>query len=138
MFDENRYNIYKNKDGRWRVYDKITRKVTSFPRLLMANKLGRPLMADEDVHHIDENPDNNNLTNLEVINHVKHEKIHTIKYDWQDKIMICPECGKEFLWTIKQQRTRNRKKKGPFCSRRCVGLYGQREQMRRKTQTECA
>ena len=44
--------------------------------------------------------------------------------------------------TRKQQQYRKsserRGKKGPFCSRRCSGLYGTDEQRRRKSMTECA
>lgn len=33
--DKNRYTTYTCEDGRVRVYDKITKKVTSYPRMLM-------------------------------------------------------------------------------------------------------
>lgn len=142
MFDENRYTIYKNKDGRWRVYDKETKKVFSYPRLLMANKLGRSLEAGEDVHHIDGNTDNNSLDNLEIIDHKEHDRIHAQKYDWEDLEMICPECGNIFIWTIKQQKNkhniRDMEKSGPYCSRHCCGIHNQKEQMRRKMHAECA
>ena len=45
--------------------------------------------------------------------------------------MICPVCNKIFIWTAKQQHTKYRKEEwldkksaGPFCSKRCQGLYG--------------
>ena len=55
---------YTAKDGRKRIVIKkdngsITSK--SYPRLVMEQKLGRPLLPEEDVHHKDENPLNNNI-----------------------------------------------------------------------------
>lgn len=157
MLDENRYTTYINKDGRTRVYDKVTHKVTSYPRLLMANKLGRPLKADEDVHHIDGNKENNSLDNLTVVKHGEHQREHNIEKinegiwknhtSFTDKIMICPICGNEFLWTAERQYARyqnnlrkNRKTymSNPFCSPRCCGIRNQQEQMLRKAQAECA
>ncbi len=46
-------------------------------RLVMANEIGRPLLPDEAVHHIDGNPENNDLSNLQLFEtnsaHLKHE-----------------------------------------------------------------
>ena len=124
MLDLSNYNVYQCKDGRMRAYNKTTHAVTSYPRLLMEMILGRPLNNDEDVHHIDENPLNNRIENLEVINHKKHDAIHggkNRKYFPINK--ICPVCGKEFTWTEKRQSTYYSKKlsHGPYCSKRCAG-----------------
>lgn len=110
----------------------------------MEQILGRPLLETEDVHHKDENPLNNNPDNLEVIDHVVHTKNHAIKYQWTDKKMKCPICGKSFIWTAKQQENAfknsnrkdriNRKNNGPFCSKKCAGIYSQRIQMKYKNQ----
>ena len=45
-------------------------------RHLMEQHLGRPLAADEDVHHRDGNKQNNDLSNLEVIGHGDHARAH--------------------------------------------------------------
>jgi len=128
MHDLSNYNIYTCKDGRVRAYNKITHAVTSYPRLLMEIKLGRPLLKTEDVHHIDENPQNNNIENLEVVDHREHDRQHARKYF--DKEMICPICGKTFIWTAYQQvkRAGNMQRKnriipkiGPCCSKSCAG-----------------
>lgn len=130
--------VYKCKDGRTRVYDPETKKVRSYPRYLMGQYLGRPLLPEEDVHHIDENPLNNDISNLEVIMHGEHQRRHSQKYF--DKEMTCPICGKEFVWTSQQQqkhagnvKRQSRRDTGlVFCSKRCSGTYGQRIQASRK------
>ena len=64
MTDLDNYNVYQNKDGRYRAYNKITHKVTSYPRVLMESILGIQLLPTEDVHHKDEDYTNNNPDNL--------------------------------------------------------------------------
>lgn len=136
MIDKSKYTIYTNKDGRTRCYNKETKKVTSYPRLLMEEKLGRPLEPYEQVHHIDENPKNNSLDNLTIELLREHQKMHNPP-KYFDKLATCYFCGKEFLWTAKQQReftqnkSRGRSQNQPFCSKHCVGLYGRNEQLRR-------
>lgn len=61
------YNVYQNKDGRTRVYIKSTQKIMSYPKFIMEQKLGRSLLADEEVHHIDEDFTNNDPSNLIVL-----------------------------------------------------------------------
>lgn len=147
MTDLNNYNIYTNKDSRTRAYNKITHKVMSYPRVIMEQILGRPLLKTEDVHHKDENPLNNNPDNLEVIDHIKHTSAHSTKFHFEDKEMECPACGKIFVWTAQKQLNahRNSKRKdwnkrktaGPFCSRHCAGTYSQQLQMEsRKNKTD--
>lgn len=128
MIDLSGYNIYTNKDGRMRAYNKTTHSVTSYPRLLMEKALGRQLLKTEDIHHKDENPLNNDISNLEVIDHKEHERQHAAKYF--DKEMTCPICNKKFIWTAAQQirHTANSKRSeqrsqaiGPCCSKSCAG-----------------
>lgn len=134
---------YNCKDGRVRARvadDNNNSFVLSYPRILMEEKLGRPLEPYEDVHHIDGNPLNNDLSNLAVIAHGEHQRIHR-KY--RDTIATCAMCGKEFEWPAQSQRDfysnlRRRTQAGPFCSKRCVGLYGKQEQIRRNSNAECA
>ena len=126
--------IYECKDGRTRVYDPETQKVRSYPRYLIEQHLGREVLPNEDVHHIDENPLNNDISNLEIIMHGEHQRRHAQKYF--DKKVSCSCCGKEFVWTAKQQgdharnvRRPNRKNTGNvFCSKRCAGIYGRKVQ----------
>lgn len=107
----------------------------------MEQKLGYPLDPNDDVHHKDGNPLNNDIDNLELINHSVHDSMHSIKY--KDKIAVCCFCKKEFLWTAKQQsqfaanRKRNNRLYGPFCSKSCAGSFGKQEQIRRNANAEC-
>lgn len=90
------------------------------------------------MHHIDGNPLNNDVSNLLVLTKEEHNKIHGEENrKYYDKIMICPWCGEEFLWTAKQQerfnsnnnRGRNKNSLGmPFCSKSCAGKYGKQMQ----------
>lgn len=131
---ENDVTVYEpNKgDGRIRAYIKSMKCVVSYPKLLMAVHLGRDLDDDEEVHHIDENPLNNDLSNLIVLPKSEHAKLHgeEKRIVFEDKVMTCPICGKKFIWTVKQQRKfrQNNSGKGsvsgPFCSPHCCGFYG--------------
>lgn len=90
--------VYTNKDGRQRlviVTDEGVHTSKSYPRVLMERKLGRELLPEEDVHHIDGNKSNNDLSNLEVRLHGEHQREHSTKY--HDRLMICDVCGKEFI-----------------------------------------
>lgn len=133
-------NIYECKDGRLRAYVKGTKKVVSYPRLLLEEKLGRELEHGEQAHHVDGNPLNNNPDNLEVRMLGEHQREHNPQ-KYFDKEMTCFLCGKTFIWTVEQQRrhygnygrsSRNDKLRGhPFCSKRCSGMYGRNIQLKR-------
>lgn len=127
-------SIYECKDGRLRVYIKAEKRVMSYPKYLMEKELGRPLTHNEEVHHKDENPLNNQLSNLEVRKHGEHQAEHSTKF--YDTTAVCGWCGKEFLWTGPQQRkfynnkrAHDRHSDKPFCCRRCSGLYGKQRQL---------
>ena len=126
---ENEDSVYLCKDGRLRVYVKETKKTISYPKYLMEKELGRPLLPDEHVHHKDRNPLNNEVSNLIIMSHSDHAAEHARKYF--DTTATCGWCGKEFMWTGKQQqcfysnkRHHGHKSETPFCSRECSGHYG--------------
>lgn len=132
LFKNDDISVYKNKDGRTRVYDKHTKKVTSYPRMVLAEKLGRPLELYEQAHHRNEMPLDNDPDNLEVRLLGEHQSFHSRKY--YDTTATCAWCGKEFLWTAEKQQkhysnhsraTRGNTTLGtPFCSKHCSGAYG--------------
>lgn len=47
-------------------------------RMVMADYLGRKLLPTEEVHHIDEDPTNNDLANLELIDGGEHTRLHKL------------------------------------------------------------
>ena len=60
--------------------------------VLMENHLGRPLKDDEEVHHKDENPKNNALSNLVLTTHPEHAKTHSKKKKfWKKSPMNKPD-----------------------------------------------
>lgn len=96
-----KYKAYVCKDGRVRVYNKDSKKVTSYPRFLTEQALGRPLEKNEHVHHLDENPLNNSFSNLAIVPQSEHSRLHATKY--YDKEVVCPWCGESFIWTRARQ-----------------------------------
>ena len=123
-------NTYVCKDGRERAYcydENGKRKVISYPRVLVENKLGRKLLPDEDIHHIDGDRLNNNIDNLQVKMHGEHQREHSQKYF--DKTVKCEIYGKEFVWDKKKQcryfidlhRGKNRV---ISCSKKCSAYAG--------------
>lgn len=132
-------NTYVCPDGRVRAYckdEKGKHKVVSYPRILMEEKLGRPLKPNEDVHHKDGNMQNNDISNLEVVLHGLHQHLYHSPQKYFDKMAICDVCGKEFLWTAKRQQwyytdLKRGHKRVISCSRSCSSLLGRLEQLGR-------
>jgi endogenous inhibitor of DNA gyrase (YacG/DUF329 family) len=131
------YGPYKAKDGRLRVVlvDGKIKTTVSYPKFLMEQHLGISLASEQDVHHIDGNFNNNDISNLEIIDHKEHCREHQLKY--RENITVhCVYCGKEKTLTPRQQRDRsgskNRGKAGPFCNKTCSGKYGIDLQRKRK------
>lgn len=131
------YKVYICKDGRTRIYLKDINKVISYPKFLMEQKLGRKLLPNEQVHHKDGNPLNNDIDNLEIKLLGEHQREHNPQV-YYDKFAVCEWCGKSFLWTAEQQKNfysnQNRKNRiakqhdNPFCSKKCVGEFGRYKQ----------
>lgn len=125
------YGPYTRKDNRMFVvlYRNRIKRTLSYPRYLMEKSIGRFLLPTEDVHHKDENPQNNELENLTVIDRKEHCREHSLKYRGSVS-KCCQWCGKKILLTPAQQRKRvSNGGKGPFCSRICSGKYGKSIQM---------
>ena len=133
-------SVYKCADNRVRAYcrdENNKAKVVSYPRILMEESLGRPLEPYEDVHHIDGNKLNNDLSNLEVINHGTHQRLHN-KPKYHDKVAICEVCGNQFIWTTARQALYysdlNRGLHRIIsCSNSCSSYYGRQKQLGRDT-----
>ena len=118
------YGPYKsNQDGRSRIFLKWPdgkSTTISYAKFLMEKKLNRYLSYNEEVHHIDENPTNDSIENLEVLKRSEHKKRHI-----KGRAMIttkCSCCSKEIKRELRYIR------KGQiniFCSKKCSGKYNQ-------------
>ena len=118
------YRPYTRKDGRMHliiINDDKTKKTISYPKYLMQQHLGRTLLPNETVDHIDGNIFNNDITNLQILSRTDNA-IKSVKYADYLKL-TCKHCGKQFA-RRKAIHNRNmviRKVDGPFCSKQCVG-----------------
>jgi hypothetical protein len=102
------YGPYLNHQKRWIIvfWDDVTDTHTSqsYPRYLMEKHLGRNLLENEQVHHIDENKDNNEISNLEVLTKDEHLSKHGVT-----SYKMCPVC--EMIHSNEK-----------FCSDKCRGI----------------
>lgn len=124
--------VIRNDDG------KLTSK--SYPRILIEEKLGRLLEPYEEIHHVDGNPLNNDISNLRIVNHGEHQSFHSKKY--YDRIAVCDVCHSEFIWEAKRQQRyysdiRRGRKRIISCSKSCSSYYGRQEQLGRNVLAEC-
>ena len=120
------YGPYLRYDGREHVVlvHKDGRKQTvSYPKYLWETMIGRYLQDDETVDHIDRNPLNNDVSNLQILKRSEHCKLdarHTIA-----QTFVCDICGLTFELSGRKlnDAVHNRRngKAGPYCSRSCAG-----------------
>lgn len=76
-----------------------TRKIILQHRWIMEEHLGRKLLPNENVHHIDGNPGNNDLSNLIILTKSAHHSLHGKNYQ-----RTCAICQKEFKGGNRAQR----------------------------------
>lgn len=137
MNEDNKiYGPYVCKDGRMRIVWTKGRKhhSMSYPKYLMEKHLNRRLEKDEQIDHIDGNPLNNNISNLQILKIGEHQSLDALRN--RDAIVKCVYCGKKFVITGSKLHNRNRKDRhqsGYFCSRICSGKYGVDIQHKRTT-----
>lgn len=100
--------------------------VKLYSRWLVEKELGIQLTKDQVVQHIDENPFNDVISNLKVVD----QKIHKQNHFTKTKTKVhCEVCTKEIYRNI------NNSTRGTyfFCSRSCRGKFGRHEQLRRNS-----
>lgn len=71
-------------------------------RYVMAQHLGRELLKNEVVHHIDGNKQNNSITNLQVLKRSAHSRMHQ---DSKHRCMVELECA--YCKTMFKREKRN-------------------------------
>jgi hypothetical protein len=125
-----RYGPYKTNSGHWFWVDYEAgtgrsgkRKSVLVHREVMEKHLGRKLGPNEVVHHIDHNPDNNDISNLQVLTPQEHLEHHRAPAEYGS--FVCPQCGATFRKVMRQIRANQTKngKSGPFCNKSCASRW---------------
>lgn len=99
-------------------------------RWIMEQHLGRPLQPDEQVHHVNGNPLDNRIENLQVLSAKAHMRLHKQIYS---DMKVCVNCGKEY-----QVNPRKRKRQ-KICSQECLIQWRSRNasrQMERRNRNQ--
>lgn len=126
-----RYGPYESNNGHlfW-VYIEAdgSRRSDWVHREIMEQKLGRPLLPNEVVHHLDGDKKNNNPNNLLLFaSSTDHSAHHAIR---KPLTLVCLLCHTEFQRRGNWERSNRKKgKEGPFCSKSCAGKWSRQKQI---------
>ena len=88
----------------------INGKKVRLSRYLMEQQLGRKLLPNEQVHHLNKNPLDNRLENLAVMDVKQHMRLHKQKHPL---IKVCEICGNEY------EPSPRKRKRQKCCSIEC-------------------
>jgi hypothetical protein len=99
---------HPHADQRGRVY---------LHRVMVENAIGRLLTSNEVAHHINENPKDNRIENLQLLTKAEHTRLHKTTGVTYVKVK-CAQCGKIF-----DREKRNINGKLVFCSRSHSRLF---------------
>ena len=97
-------------------------KTILLARAKLEVKIGRHLEDGEEVDHIDGDCLNDRTYNLQVL--TRYENASKGSGRVKPKRIKCVWCETKFRPTKEQAKPSNKKKAGPFCSRKCSGQYG--------------
>jgi HNH endonuclease len=126
-FEMTVYGPYTRKDGRKHVIHHIDgkRRTQSYPRYLMEQFLGRLLEDWETVDHVNEDPTDNRIENLQILTLPANIAKHFDQNNKRAKMLTfdCPICGASFEISENQWKNNqvSKKRSGPYCSKRCAG-----------------
>ncbi|HCT78707.1 MAG TPA: hypothetical protein DGT23_19470 [Micromonosporaceae bacterium] len=101
----------------------IHRTTTPYPRYLMAMKLGRLLRDDEHVDHVDNDPSNNAMENLQILTPLENQRKGKTK---PLVSLVCASCGIAFerqRHKVRGLGFRAEVKVPTCCSRSCSARY---------------
>ena len=83
-------------------------------RWIMSRVLGRVLREDEDVHHLNHDPLDNRILNLEVKPRAEHIALHAAEKQTYPDIKSCAWCGSAFK--VNPRKRKRNKTCGPRCA----------------------
>lgn len=111
-------------------YDDGTKKVTSWARYIYELNYGE-IPENYEVDHIDENCTNDNIDNLQLLTSEENIEKYYRNNPAPTISFICPTCKKDFkrLERYYKHNQINQKKIGPFCSRKCAGIFNRNNQV---------
>ncbi len=122
------YEVFHKNEGRWYVclvspFNGKDRHTTSRARYRMAVKLGRELLKQEQVDHINGDKTDDRLGNLQILSSLENNR----KYIRQSGRMVkmvtlrCPVCDRSFDLRLSIYKYRLRIGGHPCCSHSCGG-----------------
>lgn len=105
------------------LYNTVTqaRHTISYARYLMATSLNRFLTDDEEVDHIDNNKDNDVLSNLQILSRAENIRKQKRVVGLKRVLYQCPVCEKEFSRSRGLSHLVKKTKNSVTCSRSCGG-----------------
>ena len=105
-------------------------KTISYPKALVESNAGKRLLPNETVDHNDRDKTNDTLDNLVIRDRSEHCSLDANRVNIEP--VSCPECSAVFTPSKSQINPGaidgEVLQAGPFCSRRCSGIYGSRVQ----------
>lgn len=99
------------------------RTTLSYARYLLSVHLGRTLGANEHVDHIDNNPLNDVIHNLQILTPEENLKKQAATKGVKTAVLRCPNCCKEFERRANQTHLGGKPGTYTACSRSCAGAF---------------
>ena len=119
------YGPYTRKDGRKHiciVHSNGRKQTKSYPRYVLERHLGRELLPEETVDHIDDDFTNDSVGNLQILTREDNARKYTALTPRKLYYFTCPVCGRESVKFLNYVLGNWKKgKQGPYCSRQCSG-----------------
>jgi endogenous inhibitor of DNA gyrase (YacG/DUF329 family) len=112
--DERKRVVFKKSGARTNITTTV-----SYPKLLKEIELGRRLSDNETVDHDDRDKKNDDPSNLKILDRSNHASLDARRVKVEP--IPCPICDFVFVPNINQRNIST--KAGPFCSKRCAGIY---------------
>jgi hypothetical protein len=117
--------FHKNEQRQYAclVKDSEERTTISYARYLMSVSLGRLLLSDEHVDHIDNNKLNDAIENLQILTPEENMRKENSLRGVKTAVLTCPSCGKEFEREFKNTHLGKGEGSYTACSRQCSGRF---------------